>query len=86
MEIRIALREFSTNIYWHLFIRTTNNFNLRSKPEPKIPSLKNELKSKNSLRYHDSILWNNLLHEIRKLKYLSTFTTKLKNLKPDSCK
>ena len=55
MEIRIALREFSTDIYWHLFIRTTNNFNLRSKPEPKIPALKNELKSKNSLRYHDSI-------------------------------
>lgn len=59
---------------------------MKPRTELKIPSISNESKGRNALRYHGSVLSNNNPYEIRNLKDLSTFTEKIEKWKPDSCK
>ena len=59
-EIHKTLHDIPTNIYGDLFVRNNHSFNLRSRPEIKIPSINNNLKGENSLRYLYSVSLNNL--------------------------
>ena len=86
IEIHKALHNIPTNIYGDQFIGNNHNLNFRDRLELKIPSINSELKGKHSLRYHDSVLWNNITYKIRNLENLHFFTAKIKKWKPNSYK
>ena len=67
-----------------LFVKRESTIIFRSKPELVIPSMNSVLKSKNSLRYFGSIIWNALPIEIRDHS-ISSFVTKIKQWKSVAC-
>ena len=58
---------------------------LRSKPELVIHSVNSILKSKNSIRYFGSVIWNSLPIDNREDHSISPFVTKIKQWKPTAC-
>ena len=75
-KIHKDLHKILRNIYCDLFIRTTQNSNLRSRPELQIYSIRIKLKEENSLIYHDYVLWSNIPHKISNWLDLSAFSAK----------
>ena len=63
--IEIHKHDIPTNIYGDQFIRNNRDLNMRSRLQPKIPSINSELKGKKVLLYHGSVLRNNIPYEIR---------------------
>ena len=78
---------FNLKVLFLLFKRFTKLFmiSLRSKPELVIHSVNSILKSKNSIRYFGSVIWNSLPIEIREDHSISSFVTKIKQWKPIAC-
>ena len=85
IEIYKALHDISGNSLKELFVKRESKISLRSKPKLVIPSVNSVLKGKNSLRYFDSVIWNSLPIEIRENHSISSFSTKIKQLKPIVC-
>ena len=85
IEIYKALHDNSENRLKELFVKRENTISLRSKPELVLPSVNSVLRSKNSLRYFGSVIWNSLPIEIREDHSISSFATKIKQWKPIAC-
>ena len=64
-EIYKALHDISGKSLTELFVKRESTISLWSKPELLIASVNSVLKSKNSLRYFCSVIWNSLPTEIR---------------------
>ena len=64
-EIYKALHDISGKSLTELFVKRESTISLWSKPELLIASVNSVLKSKNSLRYFCSVIWNSLPIEIR---------------------
>ena len=85
IEIYKALHDISGNSLKELLVKRERTISLRSKPGLLIPSVNSILKSKNSVRYFGSIIWNSLPIEIREDHSISSFVTKIKQWKPIAC-
>ena len=85
IEIYKALHDISGNSLKLLFVKRESTISLRSKPELVIPSVNSVFKSKNSVKYFGSVIWNSLPNEIREDHLISLFVTKVKQWKPITC-
>ena len=85
IEIYNALHDNSGNTLEELFVKRESTISLRSKPELVIPSVNSVFKSKNSLKYFGSVIWNSLPNETREDHLISLFVTKVKQWKPTAC-
>ena len=68
-----------------LLVKRESTLSWRSKPELVIPSVNFILKSKNSIWYLGSVIWNSLPIELREDHSISSFVTKIKQWKPIAC-
>ena len=63
-----------------------NNFyNLRSKPDFRIPRVNTTLKGTESVRYLGPIIWNNIPIEIRRIREIELFKSEIRKWKPLNC-
>ena len=85
IEIYKALHDISGNSLKELLVKRERTISLRSKPGLLIASVNSILKSKNSVRYFGSIIWNSLPIEIREDHSISSFVIKIKQWKPIAC-
>ena len=85
IEIYKALNDISEKSFKELFVKRESTITLRSKRELVIPSVNSVLKSKNSIRYFGSVIWNSFPIEIREDHSISSFATKIKQMKPITC-
>jgi len=81
IEIYKCLNGMSVSDIKDLFPINTNRY--KDNNDLMIPSVNTELKGKNSLRYLGPVIWNSIPSDIRNVKSLSVFESKIKQWKPD---
>jgi len=84
IEIYKDIQNSSTGVFKELLIPNIRPIN-RSNADFQIPSINSVLMGQNSLRYFAPLIWNTIPLDIRNLKSLKLFESKIKTWKPVDC-
>ena len=55
------------------FVRTNHNYNLCSRSELTIPSINTVFKGQNSISYFETVIWNSIPAELRRINSFQVF-------------
>ena len=67
------------------FVRNNHNYNLRSRSELTVPSINTVFKGQNSISYFESVIWNSIPAELRRINSFQVFKSEIKAWRPTNC-
>ena len=81
IEVYKSLMDLNPGFMWSYFSEKPLPYNLRNENSLQLPRAKSHRFGINSLRFRESMLWNNLPFSVKKSETLTKFKNKLKTLR-----